>query len=154
MGYYNDVGLCLSKSAIELMEEKLGWESLNLRKQVRRLLASAKKHLVDSESGAQIWYWEVKRWKNLMTTPQKFNSSTGFSMNWMRKITCLFVAGKIYKTMFGMVISGATPLIWNWNGGSYSMKRPKTMFNMSADSHPQRWLSAFGGYYAETATGA
>lgn len=62
MGYYNDVGLCLSKSAIELMEEKLGRESLNLCKQVMRLLASAKRHLVDSESGAQLWYWEGKRW--------------------------------------------------------------------------------------------
>ena len=62
MGYYNDVGLCLSKSAIELMEEKLGRESLNHCKQVMRLLASAKRHLVDSESGAQLWYWEGKRW--------------------------------------------------------------------------------------------
>ena len=62
MGYYKDVGLSLSKSGIELMEEKLERELPSLRKQVRRLLASAKKHLVDPESGAQLWYWERKRW--------------------------------------------------------------------------------------------
>ena len=64
MGYCSDVGLALTKKAIETLHSKLAEEKVSeeLRTSVKRLLAHADEHYTDIVSGAEVWYWEWIKW--------------------------------------------------------------------------------------------
>ena len=60
MGYRSDVGLALTKMAIETLHSKLAEEKVSeeLRTSVKRLLTHADEHYTDTASGAEVWYWD------------------------------------------------------------------------------------------------
>ncbi len=64
MGYYSDVALALTRDGVRKLNEKLSDASIDAetRKDAANLLASASKHLVDGDSGSEVWYWRDIKW--------------------------------------------------------------------------------------------
>lgn len=66
MGYYSDVGLCLSKKGVASLKKALGRlghdaEATELDKEAVQKLLCLPSHM-SSPSGACAWYWECMKW--------------------------------------------------------------------------------------------
>lgn len=62
MGYRSEVGLCLSKKAIEYMETKCQEASVQLQDAVTRLFKDADYAYEDKSTGDKMWQWSWIKW--------------------------------------------------------------------------------------------
>ena len=62
MGYYSDVSLCLTKTGVATLREKLGNAPPEVKTEVERLLEYADTHTLDPASEAEFWWWSDIKW--------------------------------------------------------------------------------------------
>lgn len=69
MGYYSDVGLALTKTGVDFLQNKLASPKVSeeLREEVKSLLSYADRHYTDANSGAEVWYWDCIKWYDFAT---------------------------------------------------------------------------------------
>lgn len=62
MGYYSDASLCLSKTGVALLKQRLENAEPELRTAVENLLEHADTHYLDVSSKAGFWCWRDIKW--------------------------------------------------------------------------------------------
>lgn len=56
MGYYSDASLCLSRTGVALLRQRLENAEPELRNEVESLLDYADSHYLDASSEAEFWW--------------------------------------------------------------------------------------------------
>ena len=64
MGYRSDVGLALDRSAVMSLHQKLNALDKNSEafSVIRDFISDASKHYEDSDTGAEVYFWEYVKW--------------------------------------------------------------------------------------------
>lgn len=62
MGYRSEVALCLNENGKNALKVMLKKANKKTQKIVRKFLAQSDKHLVDSESSCELWFWDWIKW--------------------------------------------------------------------------------------------
>lgn len=62
MGYYSDASLCLSRTGVALLRQRLENAEPELRNEVESLLDYADSHYLDASREAEFWWWNDIKW--------------------------------------------------------------------------------------------
>lgn len=62
MGYRSEAALCIDKNGKSALKVKLDEANKETQKIVREFLAHSDKHLADSESSSELWFWDWIKW--------------------------------------------------------------------------------------------
>lgn len=62
MGYRSEVALCLNKNGISTLNDMLEKANKETQKIVHDLLAQSDKHLADSKTSCEVWFWDWIKW--------------------------------------------------------------------------------------------